>query len=50
MISNKERRFNLLDAFEKLSKKEIEWSTNEEESDEWSKLHDVIKTLKEKYL
>ena len=50
MISNKERRFNLLDAFEKLSKKEIEWCYNEIESDDWSKLHDVIKTLKQKYI
>ena len=50
MISEKERRLNLLDAFEKLSKKEIEWCYNEIESDDWSKLHDVIKTLKQKYL
>ena len=50
MISNKERRLALLKAIERLAKKEIEWCYNEEESDDWSKLHDVIKTLKQKYI
>ena len=50
MISEKKRRLNLLNAFEKLSKKEIEWCYNETESDNWSKLHDVIRTLKKKYI
>lgn len=50
MISEKERRYNLLDAFEKLSKKEIEWCYNETESDEWSKLYKIIRVLKQKYI
>ena len=49
MITEKERKKNLLKSFEHLTKKEIEWCSNELESDDWSKLHDVIKVLYQKY-
>ncbi len=50
MISNRERRLALLKAIERLAKKEIEWCYNEEESDDWSKFHDQVRILKNKYL
>tara|TARA_R110002012_G_scaffold288775_2_gene481585 strand:- start:734 stop:895 length:162 start_codon:yes stop_codon:yes gene_type:complete len=49
-VSEKERKSALLSSFECLTKKEIEWCYDELESDEWSKLHDVIRKLKEKYI
>ena len=48
MISKK-KDLNLLDAFEKLSKKEIEWCYNEIESDDWSKSR-CYQNIETKYL
>ena len=49
-ISSHTRRKDLLKSLEQITKNEIEWSTSEEESDEWSKLHDHILLLQKKYL
>jgi hypothetical protein len=49
-VPENERKRALLNSFECLTKKEIEWCYNELESDEWSKLHDVIRTLKKRYI
>ena len=48
--SLKEDKLVLLESFECLIKKQIEWSYDESESDDWSKLHDHIRTLKQKYV
>lgn len=47
---SKEDKLLLLKSLECLIKKEIEWSYDESESDDWSKLHDHIRTLKQKYI
>ena len=49
-VSENERKRALLNSFKCLTEKEIEWCYDESESDDWSKLHDVIKTLKQKYI
>ena len=49
-ISSHTRRKDLLKSLEQITKNEIEWSTSEEESDEWSKLHDHIILLQKKYI
>jgi len=50
MLTTRERRLALINAIERLAKKEIEWCYNEEESDDWSKFHDQVIILKKKYL
>ena len=50
MLTTRERRLALINAIERLAKKEIEWCYNEEESDDWSKFHDQVIILKNKYL
>ena len=49
-ISDQTRKKDLLKSLEGITKKEIEWSTSDLESDDWSKLHDHIRTLKQKYV
>ena len=49
-VSENERKRALLQSFECLTKKEIEWSYDESESDDWSKLHDHIRILKQKFI
>ncbi len=49
-VSENERKRALLQSFECLTKKEIEWSYDESESDDWSKLHDHILRLQKKYI
>ncbi len=49
-ISYNKRRKDLLKSLEQITKNEIEWSTSDLESDDWSKLHDHILRLKKKYI
>tara|TARA_A100001201_G_C4013905_1_gene178469 strand:- start:50 stop:208 length:159 start_codon:yes stop_codon:yes gene_type:complete len=49
-ISNQTRKKDLLKTLEGITKKEIEWSTSDLESDDWSKLHDHILRLQKKYI
>lgn len=49
-ISSHTRRKDLLKSLEQITKNEIEWSTSDHESDEWSKLHDYVLLLQKKYL
>ena len=49
-ISYNKRRKDLLKSLEQITKNEIEWSTSDLESDDWSKLHDHILRLQKKYI
>ena len=49
-ISSNKRKKDLLKSLEQIAKNEIEWSTSDLESDNWSKLHDHILLLQKKYL
>ena len=49
-ISSNKRKKDLLKSLEQITKNEIEWSSSDHESDDWSKLHDHILLLQKKYL
>jgi len=49
-LSYNKRRKDLLKSLEQITKNEIEWSTSDHESDDWSKLHDHILRLQKKYI